>query len=337
MTDTKKIVDEAIDKLKRYSGLSVHMEKGRPEMDLFINIDGVSFLATVKSAISDGNRVTVHSHLALNAAKNNLPALIISGYIPIKIAKEYTDEGVNYLDMAGNCSIRYKNLVLIIEGKKKERISKTNQSRAFQEAGVRIIFHLLNDPANLNLPYRKLADVANVSLGSVSSVMNELIELNFMLATQKKRVLKNKRLLLDRWVTAYHDSLRPKLLLKKMRFTNPEQYSNWDDLSIQDADDVVLWGGEPAASLLTNRLFPEKFVIYTNGSWQALIQDIKLAPADDGEIEVLRMFWDEVDKFREKYIVPPLLIYADLMGSRIGRNNEIAKMILEDELSNIID
>jgi hypothetical protein len=167
--------------------------------------------------------------------------------------------------------------------------------------------------------------------------MNELIDLNFILETQKKKVLKNKGLLLDRWITAYHDVLRPKLLLKKMRFTNPEQYNHWDDLPIKDADDVVLWGGEPGASLLTNRLLPEKFVIYTNGSWQALFQDLKLAPADDGEIEVLRMFWNEVDKFREKYIVPPLLIYADLMGSRIGRNNEIAKMILEDELSNIID
>jgi len=98
----------------------------------------------------------------------------------------------------------------------------------------------------------------------------------------------------------------------------------------------MLWGGEPAASLLTNYLTPEKFIIYTNGSWQELVRALKVVPDDNGDIEVLEMFWNENDKYREKNIVPPLLIYADLMGSRIGRNVETAKLILENELSNII-
>lgn len=337
MTDIKNILDEAIDKLKRNSGLPVALEKGKPDTDFFIEIDGVRFLATVESIISDGNKITVYSRLLSRAADNDLPVLIISGYIPVKIAKEYAAEGVNYLDMAGNCCIRRKNLVLIVEGKKKERISKTNQSRAFQEAGVRVIFYLLNDPASLQLPYRKLAGLANVSLGSVGSVINELKDLDFILETRKKKVLKNRRLLLDRWVTAYHDSLRPKLLLKKMRFTEPGQFRNWDLLPIQEADEVVLWSGEPAAALLTNRLLPEEFAMYTDGSWQELIQELLLVPSDDGEIEVLRIFWTDPGKYQEKYIVPPLLIYADLMGSRVGRNSEVAKQILENELSNIFD
>ena len=120
-----------------------------------------------------------------------------------------------------------------------------------------------------------------------------------------------------------------------MKYTNPEQYREWDRLPMQDADAVVLWGGEPAASLLTNYLSPEQFTLYTNDSWQGLIQDLKLVPDESGNIEVLKMFWNENDIYREKYIVPPLLIYADLIGSHIGRNIETAKMILENELSNI--
>ncbi len=165
--------------------------------------------------------------------------------------------------------------------------------------------------------------------------MQELIELNFILIAGKKKVLKNMKLLLERWVTAYHDVLRPRLLQKKMRFTNPEQLHNWEGIAIQDADGIVRWGGEPGAVILTGRLYPEKFTIYTNEGWQGLIQDLKIVPAEEGEIEVLKMFWEEKDGFKEQYIVHPLLIYADLMGSRFGRNIETAKLILENELSNI--
>jgi hypothetical protein len=118
-----------------------------------------------------------------------------------------------------------------------------------------------------------------------------------------------------------------------MRFTKIEQYTNWNDISIKDVDNVALWGEEPAASLLTNYLSPEKFTIYTNNSWQGLVRGLKIIPDDTGAIEILKIFWDEEGKYREKHIVPPLIIYADLMGSHIGRNIETAKIILENELS----
>jgi hypothetical protein len=336
MTTEKKILDNAIGRLKEYSGLPVEVEGGDYGIDFFININGNRFVTIVRSAISTGNKVSAYFRASADPNNADLPLLVIAGYIPLEIAKEYADAGINYLDTAGNCTIRYKDLALIIQGKKKDKLPKANQSRAFQEAGVKIIFHLLMDPSRLQLTYRKLAEIAGVSLGAVGNVIKELSDLDFILETEKGRILKNTSLLLDRWVTAYHDTLRPRLILQKMKYTNPEQYREWDRLPMQDADAVVLWGGEPAASLLTNYLSPEQFTLYTNDSWQGLIQDLKLVPDESGNIEVLKMFWNENDIYREKYIVPPLLIYADLIGSHIGRNIETAKMILENELSNIV-
>lgn len=336
MVKEAKIVDKALEKLKEYSGFQIEYERGNLNTKPFISINKHRFLIAVKSVISNGNKISAYSQLQANPTKASSPLLIISGYIPVDIAREYTSAGINYLDISGNCNIRYKDMAIVIEGKKKEKVHKVNQSRAFQETGVKIIFHLLNDSSNLNLPYRDLAKIAKVSLGSVSSVIKELTDLSFILETERKRVLKNIPVLLERWVTAYHDVLRPKLVLKKMKYINHEQYLEWERLAIQDADGVVLWGGEPAASLLTHHLSPEQFTIYTNGSWQSLTRELKLVPDDNGNIEVLEMFWTENDKAREKYIVPSLLIYADLMGSRIGRNVETAQLILENELSNIV-
>jgi hypothetical protein len=165
--------------------------------------------------------------------------------------------------------------------------------------------------------------------------MKELEDLNFVLKTNAKRVLKNTPELLNRWIVAYNDILRPGIIKKRMRFASIEKYSNWDTLPIQDIGDVNLWGGEPGAAILTGQLQPEKFTIYTNGNWQSIAGTLKLIPDENGEIEILYMFWDKKDKYREQPVTPALLIYADLIGSGHERNIQIAKEILENDLQYI--
>jgi len=340
MSNEQKIVYEAIDRLKAYTGLSIDIkpavgiaDKG---YDYLVTIANIQFMAIVKISISPGNKNFIYSPHALTIDYSTIPMLLIAEWIPKAIAKEYTKIGVNYLDKAGNCSIRFGNLQVRIQGQKVEKSAGKYQSRAFQEAGIRLIFQLLNDPAALNVPYRDMAARTDLSLGSVGSVMRELADLGFIFEAEKKRVLKNTNQLLERWVTAYHDVLRPRLAIKRLRFTQPEQLYDWEKLPIQLSDDILLWGGEPGAAILTNYLTPEKFTLYTDGNWQDIVQTLKLLPADDGEIEVLDLFWKEEKKYREKPIVPPLLIYADLMGSRIGRNQETANLIRENELSPLL-
>jgi len=54
---------------------------------------------------------------------------------------------------------------------------------------------------------------------------------------------------------------------------------------------------------------------------------LKLVPDENGDVEILHMFWKEKEKFREKYITPTLLVYADLISSGHERNIEIAKQL----------
>jgi hypothetical protein len=324
-------LEEAVLHLKEHTGIPVAINSRGPNA-VSLTIGKTRFVGIIRTAISIGNKSSVPAILKSLATENKLPSIIIAGYIPSDVAKEYLANGINYLDMAANCSIRHKELVLKIEGEKKEKLPNFNQARAFQEAGIKIIFHLLTNPESIELKYRELAQLADVSLGSVGNVMQELMDLNFILITNKKKILKNTGLLLERWVTAYHDVLRPRLFLKRMRFTNPNQQNSWQALALQNTDGVVLWGGEPAASELTNYISPEKFTIYSDNSWQNLMEELHLIPDENGNIEILRMFWKEEDKSGKKNRVAPLLIYADLMAGNISRNMETAKLILEYEL-----
>jgi len=225
-------------------------------------------------------------------------------------------------------------LIIYIAGQKVQHKQKTNQTKAFQEAGIKIIFNLLSNPENLQLSYRELAELADVSIGSVSNVMKELEDLNFILKTKFKRVLKNKPKLLERWVIAYQDVLRPRLVKKQMRFIKPDATQNWEELFLDNEEGITHWGAEPAAAMLTNHLVPEKFTIYTTQSWQNLGQDIGLVPDLNGKVEVLQVFWKQ-SKTDNNQTTPPLLIYADLIGSGYSRNIETAQIILENELQHI--
>ena len=330
MKKEKYILDEAIDRLFRYTNVETIVKDGGLKHDAFLMIANEEFVVEIKSEISKGNKGIVLASLKETSSVNNLPILLITKYIPSEIAKEYVAEGVNYLDVAGNCHIKKNNLVLLVEGKRIEKAARVNQPRAFQEAGIKLIFQFLVDPEKVQLTYRELAELANISLGSVGTIMQELIDLNFILKTKQTKKLKNTKELLNRWITAYHDILRPRIFKKHMRFVKQESYSKWKEINLNQTDELAFWGGETGATLLNGYLQPGIFTIYTNRNWQSF-KDIELVPDENGKVEVLEIFWNP-QTFKG---IPPLLIYADLMRSGSDRNIETANMILSNELQYI--
>ncbi|MGI6757515.1 MAG: type IV toxin-antitoxin system AbiEi family antitoxin [Bacteroidaceae bacterium] len=332
-----EILGDAIIKLKENTGFDIHVSDTKLRKNGLITIEGERFLVDVKTEISRGNKGVILSQLVEASREENLPVLLFIHYIPSDIAKEYIDVGINYADTAGNCHIRSGNLSVIIQGKRIRRNPRVNQARAFQEAGIKVIFQLLIDPENSNKPYRELAEMAGVSLGSVSQIFKELEELNFILRTKKQKLLKNKPELLKRWIVAYHDVVRPKLLLKRMDYIYLEDFLQWQKNTFYPTDDnITLWGNENAGALLTQQLNPALHTIYTNASWQDVSKNLKLRPAENGRIEILRLPY--IINLKDEYpaqTVHPLLVYADLMGSSDSRNIETAKLVYEQYLQHI--
>ncbi|MDH6304122.1 hypothetical protein M2459_000834 [Parabacteroides sp. PF5-5] len=322
------LLEEIKDKLLENTGIVITYSDRKKEHGRIVQIKNERFIVVVKPEITQGNKGIVLQQLKDVSKKANLPVLLITKYIPSAIVKSFVEEGISYVDAAGNCNIQQHNLLLIIEGKKIERLPKTNQARAFQEAGIKLIYCLLANPDNINKSFRELSDLSQISLGSVSTIIQELVYSKFILKTKNKKVLKNKTDLLKRWVIAYNDTLRPKLFIKKMSFINKSEYQNWNYLNLSSISEKTRWGGECAANILTKSLTPAHYTIYTDEIWQSVGKSLKLMPDDNGKIEILRLFYNE----EEGNTVSPLLIYADLMGSGDSRNIETAEIILNNEL-----
>lgn len=322
------LLEEVKDKLLENTGIAIIYSDSKRESNSIAQIKEERFIVDVKPEITQGNKSIMLQQLKDASREENLPVLLITKYIPSAIVKSFVEEGINYIDAAGNCNIQQNSLLLIIEGKKIERLPKTNQPRAFQEAGIKLIYCLLVNSDNINKSFRELSELSKISLGSVSTIIQELVDSKFLLKTKNKKVLKNKMDLLKRWVIAYNDVLRPKLFMKRMNFINKSEYSNWSNLNLFSISEKTLWGGECAASIITQNLTPANYTIYTNATWQSVGKPLKLIPDDNGKVEILRLFY-EAEKGNT---ISPLLIYADLMGSGDSRNIETAEIILNNEL-----
>ena len=236
-------------------------------------------------------------------------------------------ENIAYLDIGGNFYFQDKNHYIFIEGNKVPTIKKEKPNRAFTPTGLKIVFLLLTNEGALDFTYREIADYAHVALGNVPLVMRGLQEAGYLIPKNKnKYILTRKRELLDRWITGYAETLRPKLEMGKYRFV--EKNKQWSDCQLMPGD---VWGAEAAASLMTNYIEPEVKVLYTKVPKMELMKKWKLIPDANGDIELIQHFWKAPDNLEVDY-APALLIYADLIISQDARNVEVAELVFEKYL-----
>lgn len=331
MNRNNDLIYKAVANLESIIDIPIDIETSRVNYDAILNIKNHQFIVEAKSAMRSSNQGVVLSQLENIKNISSKPIILIADYISKEATTLLKERGFNYIDTAGNAFISHGALFIQIVGQKKTRKLNTNQSRAFQEAGIKIIFHLLSDPKNLKDSYREIAQSSGVSLGSVSYVMSELEDLNYLLRSNNNRILKNKVELLERWVVEFNTVLKPRIIRSRMKFIDQDIGQKWHKILQNQRE--ILWGGEPAAALLTNRLKPEIFTIYSDLDLPEIAKALRLVPDNNGNVEVCQKFW--INNETNLNITPALLIYTDLINSGYGRNVEIANEILENELQHI--
>lgn len=326
---------DAIFQLQQVADIAADVDSNRKEYDAIATINNNQFVVIGKTEIRTSNKGLVFGEIDDLKKNTKKPIVAIAKFIAADIATELKEKGINYIDRAGNAYIKQGKLFLYITGQKPEKPANFNQSRAFQESGIKLIFQLLTQPDDLQLSYRNLASKTGIALGSVSIILKELEDLKFVVRAKNKRYLKNKEQLLERWIIAFNDVLRPRLLKKRFRFSNKDNYRQWKNIELEKIKGNNVWGGEPGAALLTQQLQPQNYTIYTNGGWQLVANELKLIPDTEGDVEILTMFWQDGAIEKNKNIAPTLIVLAELMSSGKERNIESAKNIIENELQHI--
>jgi len=287
------------------------------------------FDVEVKHVINRGNLGGIVRQLDLFLRKG----MIVTTYVNPQIADELKKLNIPFMDTAGNVHINEPPLLIFIKGNKPTGADLTViRPRAFRPAGLQILFAILCNPNLENAPYREIAEKANTALGTVGMVINDLKKLNYLIEIPPgKRRLTRKKDLLNRWITAYPEQLRPKLLIGLYRAKNRDWWKNANIRGLH-----ILWGGEVAAARLTEHLKPQNVTVYTNKPVGEFLLKNRIRKDPQGDIEILRMFWNFKIEWTHKNMVPPLLTYADLLATGEARNIETARILYEKEIDRLI-
>lgn len=328
---SREVLESAAHAIISKTGLQVQAD-AKPKsrhgpVDAWIRVrrepEDILFAAQVKAVDRFQTPAQVKAHLE-RVAPNHRP-LLVAPYITMAVAENCRALHLSFVDTAGNAFLEAPGLYVYVIGQPRPTMAARSSHRSLEKSGLQIIFALLANPSILRQPYRVIAQAAGVALGTVTPVIRDLEERGFLREKPARRVLDPQKLL-EEWVTHYPITLRPKLALRRYA-ADPERLQSAD---LREAD--ANWGGEKAAEKLTGYLRPGFFTIYAHPPARRLITALHLRAEPDGNVEVLNRFWEFRPDSEFPDLVPPILVYADLMASGNGRNMEAAKIIHEQRI-----
>ncbi len=335
MKDERETIEAAIQETTAIAGVDLTVAedevvqgKTPADTELLLRHGGrkYRYVAEIKGNVSRNNAHFIAKEVTEDARRKKTGVLLVTEYLTDEVGAILREMGVQYLDTAGNAYIKAGGVHVVIEGKRrKKRELVEDAPHTFGWAGLKVVFALLCAGELRNAPYREIAKAAEVALGTVAGVITDLEQRRYMINVEGGMRLRNERELVKLWIAAYIEKLRPKLLLGRYDPVTP--------LDFGAMPNNALTGAETAAARLQRYLVAGRDTLYITGEQKPLIQQLQLRKAPEGKLELRRRFWDFKYPEQELGIVPPLLIYADLVAVGDPRTIEAAEMLYDEYLT----
>lgn len=305
----------------------------QPDMQIIINIGGNQTKCIVCDFKNNGQPRIVRmaiSQLLLYA--QSIPQsypVFVAPYISLQSAKICREQGVGYIDLAGNCCLSFDNVYISKESKDNPFAEKRELRSLYSPKAERVLRVLLNNPSR-DWKTQELADEADISLGQVAKVKNVLVNREWIYPPQMKLI--NPETVLEEWSSNY-DFRRNKI----------REFYSFDD--IPTIEEKLAEGcrglgiqyalsGFSAAIRRAPMVRYQKAMAYVNGNIDALIDGAGVKEVTSGANLTLLTPYDEGVFYNSKtykgiYLVSDVQNYLDLRKIR-GRGEEAAATLLEE-------
>jgi hypothetical protein len=280
--------------------------------------------------------VVINHMLSRVVPRQMRPLMLVTQHVTPRLADDLIAKGIPFLDTAGNVYLHEPEATIMIVGRSKPTLSRKDRaSRSTTPKGLRVTFALLTQPGLVHAPYRTIADRSAVALNTVNLAMDDLMDRGLVVLKGTRRVVADRRRLIDEWVSLFPTRLRPKL--SPRRFTSWANATNWWGEPGVFGHDARL-GGEAGADILTHEIKPASLTIYAHGGiTPRLMATGMLRPDDRGNVEVLDAFWpakaEDGWDLANREVAHPLLVYSDLITSGDDRNRGAAQTIYDRYLA----
>lgn len=252
--------------------------------------------------------------------------LLLGPTVHPRSAQNLRAAGIQFLDAAGNAYLNFDGVLIDVRGRRLDpRIAPhkhlpERSTNLFTPRRAQVIFVLLSWPALADAPVRAIAAAARVSVGQAQSTLR-LLDEQELYDHHSGRLLR-RELLAERWAETFATGLGPKMQLK--------QFHGEPSRLLLEGRGEIYVSGEQAAPWIGN---PSTATLYVDDFDPRLAFDNRWRTDGEPNISVRRTFWalpEDEGPICFPAPAPPLLVYADLMATREGRQLEAARKVKEE-------
>jgi hypothetical protein len=256
--------------------------------------------------------------------------LLLAPYVPAKIGQHLAAHQLSYADAVGNCHLQVadgRELLAHVEGKKPLRDG--GERSAGRSPSYQLIFAILAQPALLAAPVRQIAIAAGVGKTAAADQLKRLAEQGLIERKRSGTPVARRRELLDRWLSAYADVVRPGWQVGRYRTktTDPEELER--QIATIWGDQVWAFGGGAAAWRMAQFYRGSDTVLHVHSVPTDMLRQLRAIPAPDGELTILRTPGAVAYNGVAPHVAHPLMVYSEMVTSREPRMREAADEIRE--------
>jgi hypothetical protein len=251
-------------------------------------------------------------------------------YISPKAAQIWADEGLGYMDLAGNCHLSFGQIYVEKMGNPNPFSDKRELRSLYSPKATRILRVLLSNPKT-EWRLQALSEVARVSLGLVAKVKSLLADREWITEGAKGLRLIDPEALLIEWAHNYtyrKNVVRNFYSLK----TTPENEAHIAEVLSKKVIRYALTGFSGADRIAPFMRY-SKMMAYVDESDEDVTDFLNLNKVTSGANVTLLTPYDEgvyygSFEFNGIQVVSPIQVYLDLAGDR-GRGEDAAKELME--------
>lgn len=199
----------------RYSGFTLDLEYevavGNRRKRIIVEVKSVGEPRQVRYAIQQLREY-------LSVIGDAYP-VVAAKYISSDTARICRENGVGYIDLAGNCFLNFDRVYIERKNYPNPNVEKRELRSLFTPKASRLIRVMLVNPGR-SWQVQELAEEANVSLGLAFKIKERLLDMEYASDEQKAIVLSRPQELLDKWSESY--SFRRNQLHDYFSFDEPK-------------------------------------------------------------------------------------------------------------------
>ena len=320
-------------RMERDSATS-EQEAAGADFAICTDIQGAKQYLIVEVKASGQPRVVRNAINQLDRYRSQWPdsyGVIFAPYISERTAEICRDEGVGYLDLAGNCYLNFQTVFIQKVGLPNPVPARRELRSLYSPKSTRVLRVLLAN-ARQSWRYQRLAREANVSLGQVANVLRILRDREWLTDEDDGVRLAAPAEVLTEWAASYN--FRKNVATDYYSLESPAEIEQTLGSVLNDRGIRYALTGFSGAARISPAVRYQRVMAFVEAMPEDVLERLKLKPVDSGANVTILNPYDEgvfygaatVDDLQ---VVHPIQLYLDLRNFK-GRGEEAADTILEE-------